>query len=111
MKIETQNYGRVVVVDLQGEFVEEYADRFKETASTLISSDQIGIVIDMSQVSFIDSKALELLCWLRDECLDQQCQLKLAALDKNCSKILEITRLDSDFDVYDELAQAVKSYA
>jgi hypothetical protein len=37
--------------------------------------------------------------------------MRLAGLDENCTKILEITRLDGQFDCYDELAKAVKSFA
>jgi hypothetical protein len=37
--------------------------------------------------------------------------LRLAGLDENCSKILEITRLQDEFDCHAELAKAVKSFA
>jgi len=35
----------------------------------------------------------------------------LAGLDENCAKILEVTRLENEFDRYAELAEAVKSFA
>jgi hypothetical protein len=35
----------------------------------------------------------------------------LAGLDENCVIILEITRLEKEFDRYAELAEAVKSFA
>ena len=36
---------------------------------------------------------------------------RLAGLDENCAKILEITQLEDKFDRYAELAEAVKSFA
>jgi hypothetical protein len=36
--------------------------------------------------------------------------MKLASLDENCMKIMELTRLLPQFDVYSELPQAVKSF-
>jgi len=48
---------------------------------------------------------------LRDCCLENGRELKLAGLDENCAKILEITRLEEKFDRYAELAEAVKSFA
>ena len=59
----------------------------------------------------IDSAGLETLLWTRDYCDENNSQLRLAGLDENCSKILEITRLDKEFDSYAELAEAVKSFA
>jgi hypothetical protein len=35
----------------------------------------------------------------------------LAGLDENCAKILEVARLENEFDRYAELAEAVKSFA
>lgn len=65
----------------------------------------------MTETGFIDSQGLETLLWARDHCIESDCQLRLAGLDENCSKILEVTRLKNEFDTYDELAGAVKSFA
>jgi hypothetical protein len=35
----------------------------------------------------------------------------MAGLDETCRKILEMTRVLDQFDAYDELNQAVKSFA
>ena len=57
-----------------------------------------------------DGAGLEQLLWLRDYCHENTRQLKLAALDESCAKIMEITRLAGQFDIYIELSQAVKSF-
>lgn len=111
MKINTQNYGAVTVVELHGEFIQEFTDLFERKMNELVAGKKEGIVLDFSNVGFIDSKALERLVWLRDNCISTGCQLKIAGLDENCAKILEITRLDDKFDKYGELAEAVKSFA
>ncbi len=64
-----------------------------------------------SGVGFIDSAGLEQLLWVRDWCNENKCELRLAGLDENCARILEITRLAGEFDCYAELAKAVKSFA
>lgn len=111
MKIGTQNYNDVTVVELQGEFTTEFVKTFIDTSTSVLAGGTIGIVLDMSKVSFIDSPCLEQLLWLRDYCEENNRQLKLAGLDEYCTKILEITRLLPQLEVYDELAQAVKSFA
>jgi anti-sigma B factor antagonist len=111
MKLKTQDYNDLTVVELQGELAVDVVDMLKNTMSELVAKKKLGIVLDLSNVSFIDSKGLEHLLWLRDYCRESSCALKLAALNENCTKILEVTRLEKEFDRYGELAQAVKSLA
>lgn len=111
MKISTQDYNEVTVVELNGEFVADFVDLFERKMSDLITSNRHDIVIDMSSVAFIDSQGLEKLLWLRDYCAANMCQLKLAGLDENCTQVLHITRIEDMFDKYVELSEAVKSFA
>ncbi len=111
MKIKTQDYNDVTVVELQGEFDKDFVGLFQDTITEVFSRPRTGIVLDMNGVGFIDSRGLEQLLWLRDYCGQKKSQLRLAGLDETCEKILEITRLDSEFDCYAELASAVKSFA
>ncbi|MHC4418033.1 MAG: STAS domain-containing protein [Planctomycetota bacterium] len=101
MKVKTQDYNKVTVVELQGELDSEFAELFAGTITDIIAAQQVGIVLDMSEISFIGA---------RDYCNENNCQLRLAGLDENCAKILEVTRLENEFDRYTELAQAVKSF-
>lgn len=111
MRITTQDYNDITVVELNGEFTTEFVSFFEESIENVISRGQAGIVLDMSNVGFIDSAGLESLLALRDRCHDNTRTLKLAALDDNTRKIFEVTRLSGEFDTYDELAQAVRSFA
>ena len=111
MKIKTQDYNDVTVVELQGELDGEFTELLKNTITEIIVTHKAGIVLDMSNVGFVDGEGLEQLLWVRDYCSENNCQLRLAGLDENCEKILEITRLENEFDRYAELAEAVKSFA
>ncbi|MFA5553308.1 MAG: STAS domain-containing protein [Phycisphaerae bacterium] len=111
MKIKTQDYNEVTVIETLGELDSESVEMFKDIITRLIGTNRTGIVIDMRATEFIDSCGLEKLLWARDYCDQNACQLKLVGLDDNCRKILEITRLEKEFDCYCELAEAVKSFA
>jgi len=111
MKIKTQDYNDVTVVELQGELDSDAAEPFKNIVTDIIKKRKAGIVLDMSNVGFIDSQGLEQLLWTRDYCRENKQELRLAAFDENCAKILEITRLENEFDCYAELSEAVKSFA
>ena len=111
MRIKKQEYNDVVVVELQGELDLDAVEALQNTITGIISTQKSGIVLDMQNVDFIDSVGLEQLLWARDYCDQNNCQLRLATLNENCEKILELTRLQKEFDTYAELAQAVKSFA
>ncbi len=111
MKLKIQDYNDVTVVELQGELDVDFAELFKNAITEIIARGRAGIVVDMSAVGFIDSQGLELLLWARDYCNENKREFRLAGLDENCAKILEVTRLGSEFERYAELAEAVKSFA
>ena len=111
MKVKIQDYNEVTVVELQGELDGDDAEFFQTTITDLISRHKAGIVLDMSGLGFIDGEGLEQLLWARDYCNQNKCELRLAGLDENCMRILEITRLKKEFSHYVELAEAVKSFA
>ncbi len=111
MKVKIQDYNEVTVIELQGELDGDVADLFKNTITDVIAKRMASIVLDMSGVGFIDSQGLEQLLWVRDYCNQNKRGLRLAGLDENCMRIMEITRLENEFNHYAELTEAVKSFA
>ena len=69
----------------------------------------VDVVLNMEQVSFIDSAGLECLLDLQDRLAQKFGQVKLVACDENVRKILEITRLTTGFEVLKDVAEAVKA--
>ena len=111
MKIRIQDYNEVAVVELQGEMDIDSIELFQKAITDIIAAHKAGIVLDMSDLGFIDSAGLEQLLCVREHCNENDCQLRLAGLDETLMKILEVTRLENEFECYEELAKAVKSFA
>lgn len=111
MRLRIQDYNNVTVVELQGELKGDFAELLQNAIIDIVAKGKTAIVLDMSAVGFIDSEGLEQLLWTRDYCGENNREFRLAGLDENCAKILEVTRLDNRFDHYAELAEAVKSFA
>jgi len=111
MRIPWQNYNDATVVELRGEVDGETVEPLRTAITEIIANHRTGIVLNLSEVDFIDSQGLELLLWVRDYCGQNRVPLRLAGLAENCAKILEITRLQDEFDCHAELTQAVKSFA
>ena len=111
MKIESQKYNDVIVLQLQGDFTAETLKSLENETSNAFATKVSGVVLDMTKVVFIDSQALEYLVELAEKCRENTRQLKVAGLDETCATILELTRLLPQFDTYTELTEAVKSFA
>ena len=107
MTVEVQRNGNVIVVTLAGELSKEACGQLQTTISSTLSDDRAAMVLDMSQVSFIDSKGLELLLWARDTCRVSMVQFRLVGLRAHCLKILEVTRLSQEFHCAADLSEAV----
>ena len=110
MKVKIQDYNNATVVELQGELDGDDTELFQTTITDIIAKNKAGVVLDMSGTGFIDGEGLEQLLWARDYCNQNKRELRLAGLDENCMRILEITRLEKEFNHYADLAEAVKSF-
>ena len=110
MKIAAESYGHAVILNLKGELTEDTVSSLKEAVDhQLKNSDVVDMAFNLENVPFVDSAALEYLLDLQD-CLNERLgQVRLIQCDENVRKILEITRLDSVFELFDNVSQTVKA--
>jgi anti-sigma B factor antagonist len=69
-----------------------------------------NIVFDCSSLDFIDSSGLGTIVSCLRKALEQQGDLKLAALGPKVSLIFELTKVIKLFSIYPDTASAVKSF-
>ena len=97
LKIHTAKSGTVATLCLEGRIV------IGETAGLLNAvRSQVGvgtIVLDLARITLIDAAGLGLLLGLREETQSKGVSLKLINLTERVSEVLEITRLNSVFEV------------
>lgn len=111
MKITRTHNEQHTVFSLRGEMTADATDEFRKAALEEMDDKAHDFVLDMSQVAFIDSKGLETLIWLHEQCIERLGQVRLAACPDNIKTILRITRLDELFQACDDVDQAIKSLA
>ena len=111
MEITSERFRRCDLVKAVGRIDSQTAPQLAEAFRAITEDGRFKIVFDMSGVGFIDSQGLEQLLWARDHCNENKQGIRLAGLDENCKTILEITRLENEFDRYAELSEAVRSFA
>ncbi|HET6428453.1 MAG TPA: STAS domain-containing protein [Phycisphaerae bacterium] len=110
MNVTVETYGQSIVLNCKGELTADSLDAFRNAVEHQLTEDQVrDLVLNFEQVPFVDSAGLEYLMELQEKLSERLGQVKLARLDENVSKIMEITRLDSAFDRFDDINQAVKA--
>jgi len=110
MNITHEQYGHVTVLSLKGEFTADDVDNFGRVVKERLENDARDFVVDLEKVPFVDSAALEVLLNLRDRAHEKLGMVKLAAADENVAKILQMTRLDQQFEAFGDMIETVKSF-
>ena len=110
MAIKCEEYDQIAVITLGGDLVGEDSEQSLKQVEELIDKRQIvDFVFDFTKAGFVDSDGLETLLQVKRRCEELFGQIKLASLDENCRKILEMTRLDHRFECHVDLAAALKT--
>lgn len=110
MPITCEEYSNVCVMTLGGDFVGEDVVQARKLVEDQIDNKQIvHFVVDFEKAGFVDSEGLEALLWIKRKVEDLFGQVKLACLDENLRKIMEVTRLEHRFQCHPDITSAVKT--
>jgi anti-anti-sigma factor len=112
--IRYDQYNRVGVLSPDGDLKGDDVARLREAVADALDARRVtSFVVDLTNTRFIDSEGLEALLWARRRCggagESGAGQIRLAAADENCRKILEVTRLDHRFECHADLAGAIRT--
>ena len=110
LEARTTTQGNVTIVQLSGAilFGEESSSLRSRVRDLLTRSNHI--VLDLKDVSYIDSGGLGTLVALYASARKVGGEIKLSRLGPRPSEVLQITKLMTIFDVYDDLDGAVASF-
>ena len=109
-KIGVVRVGTHTVLAPKGPLTVDNLEALDSMFDELPKQPKMEIVLDFRDVSFLDSRALELLVRLDDELKEQGSALKLANLNDLCRDILYATRLINIFLVYEDIQKAVRNH-
>ena len=103
--------GAVTVLDLAGKLtIDHDAQRLKDKINSLIQQGRTQIVLNLTDVSYIDSGGLGQLVASYGSVAKTSGGLKLLGVSKRNHDLLSITRLVTLFDAYDSEKEAVESF-
>jgi anti-sigma B factor antagonist len=108
--VEKEESG-VTVLQLIGRVtLGEESNQLRTKLKDLLSQGKTRLVLDLAEVSYIDSAGLGALVAGYTSAQNQGANLKLANLTKRFHEQLSITKLVTVFDVYASVQEAVKSF-
>ena len=111
MKSSTRQVDGVSIVDCSGRItLGEGSVILRDTVRELLSKGQKKILLNLGEVSYIDSSGIGELVSAFTTVRNQGGELKLLNLTKKVHDLLQITKLYTVFDVRDDEASAVKAF-
>ncbi len=110
MNITTETYGHAAILNMKGDLIEDALSAVKQAVDHQVEAGEaVDVVFNMAEVGFVDSVGLEYLLDLQDRLSEKLGQVKLVNVTENLRTILEITRLQSRLEVFEDIPAAVKA--
>jgi anti-sigma B factor antagonist len=104
--------GDVTVIDVAGQIkLGEGAVSVRDAVRQLLAKNQKRILVNLGEVSYIDSSGIGELVAAFTTVTNQGGQLKLLNLTKRVQDLLQITKLSTVFEVFDDEPSAIRSFS
>lgn len=111
VKLTTRKVDDITVIDAEGRItLGEGSTSFRDTVRKLVAAGDKKIVLNLEKVTYIDSSGIGELVSAFTTVANQQGQLKLLHLTKRIEDLLQITKLYTVFEVFDNEATAIRSF-
>lgn len=112
MNVNTRQVGEVTILDLKGKITIGSGDvALRNAIQEVMNSGAKKILINMMDVSTIDSSGIGELVSAYTTATNRGAKLKLINLPAKVTDILTITQLITVFDVYDSEAEGISSFS
>lgn len=111
LKIVESRAGDVTVLRLTGRLELEEGDLvFRDHVNGLIAEGRVKIVLDLNDVTRIDSAGIGMLVSKYLSTQNRGGTIKLLHLTRRSDHLMDITRLATVFEIFDEEEDAVRSF-
>ena len=112
VKLTKRQVGDVTVIDAEGRItLGEGSSAFRDTIRELAAAGNKKLLLNLAEVSYIDSSGIGELVSAFTTVTNHGGVLKLLKLTKRVQDLLQITKLYTVFEVFDDETAAVRSFA
>jgi anti-sigma B factor antagonist len=110
-KIEVgETVGGIALVSLSGRLNAVSAPEAKDRLKALLREVSRDLIIDLAELTFIDSSGLAALVAAYKASVEVGGNLKLARVVPQVAQVFSLTRLDRVFEIFPDVAMARKSF-
>jgi len=110
MQVTLGKEGSVTIIKPLGPIIAGELDALEGEIARLLKNWAKRLVLDLSEVPFLDSAGLEMLCRYQKELSNYGLQLKLCAATEMTHTILDLTRIGQRFQMFSDSTSAVRSF-
>jgi anti-sigma B factor antagonist len=112
VKLSTRQVGDVTVIDAAGRItLGEGTSALRDAIRDSLGAGHKKVLLNLGEVNYIDSSGIGELVSAFTTVTNQGGQLKLLNLSKRIQDLLQITKLYTVFEVHDDEAAAIRSFA
>ncbi len=112
VKLNTRQSGNVTVIDVSGRItLGEGSSVLRDAMRELVIGGHKNILLNLGDVTYIDSSGIGELVAGFTSVANAGGAMKLLSLTKRVKDLLQITKLYTVFDVHEDEAHAVQSFA
>ena len=97
LKVHAKNLGTVTVLCLQGQIVNGETETLRKAVHSV--SGVSAVILDLARVTTVDAGGLGVMLELREQAESKGIRFALMNVTKLVSRVLEVTRLDSVFQI------------
>lgn len=111
MQLNITEQGEIIKIEIQEERMDAHnSGDLKEQMLQLFDDGKCNLVIDLSEVRFVDSSGLGALVSGFKNASAREGSLKLCCLQPQVRSMFELTRLHRVFEIYATIDEALESY-
>jgi anti-sigma B factor antagonist len=111
VKLNIRQVGEVTVVDAAGRItLGEGASTLRDSIKSLLAEGKKQIVLNLAEVSYVDSSGVGELVSSFTSASRAGGRLKLLGVTKRIKDLLQITKLYTVFEIFDDEASALASF-
>jgi anti-anti-sigma factor len=97
LKVNAKNLETVTILALEGLIINGQTEKLREAVRSV--ADRRTVILDLARVTIVDAHGLGVLLEIREQTMSKGGRFKLMNVSFPMSKVLQITRLDSVFEI------------
>ncbi len=112
MEILQRRQGNIVILDIHGAIsMGESKEKFAHVMDELLSQKDLNVLVNFAGINYMDSTGIGELVGYLNKFVENNRQLKILKPHDRILKLLQITKLDTMFQIFQDEEEALKSFA